>query len=173
MFYQGGATPGAGEPGLPSGCLGSATVEATGGNVLAIVNDADLKAGTSAAYNAVSAAGGAKKVALPLFRNKHTKDELSTGIQAMNIGDAPANATITFSDSSGATISGCGADCQVTIASKGSYTWYPPNVQGIKDRPNVYGSATIESDQPLAVIVNDASPLGTIDSAIYNAIKAD
>lgn len=173
VFYQGGATPGAGAPGLPSGCLGSATVEATGGNVLAIVNDADLGAGTSAAYNAVSAAQGATKVALPLFRNKHTKDELSTGIQAMNIGDAPANATITFSDSTGTVISGCGADCQATIAPNGSYTWYPPAVAGIKDRPNTYGSATIESDQPLAVIVNDASPLGTIDSAIYNAIKAD
>jgi hypothetical protein len=173
VFYQGGATPGAGAPGLPAGCLGSATVSSTGGNVLAIVNDADLKAGTSAAFNAVSAAQGAKKVALPLFRNKHTKDQLSTGIQAMNIGSAAANATIKFSDSTGTEITGCGADCTVSIAPNGSYTWYPPNVAGVKARENVYGSAVIDSDQPLAVIVNDASPLGTIDSAIYNAIKAD
>jgi hypothetical protein len=173
VFYQGGATPGAGAPGLPAGCLGSATVESTGGNILAIVNDANLKAGTSAAYNAVGAAQGSRKVALPLFRNEHTNYKLSTGIQAMNIGTQPANATITFADSTGTVISGCGADCQTTIAPNASYTWYPPNVQGIMRRTNTYGSATIESDQPLAVIVNDASPLGNIDSAIYNGIRSD
>jgi len=38
---------------------------------------------------------------------------------------------------------------------------------------NVYGSASITSDQPVVVIVNDASGNGKVDAAIYSGIKAD
>jgi hypothetical protein len=147
-------------------------IAATGGNILAVVNDANLSAGTSAAYNAVSLQGGATKVALPLFRKQHVG--LTTGIQAMNIGTDRADVTIDFSDATGATLSGCGPECRQSIETNGSYTWYPnasPNWSFIN--PGTFGSATISSDQPLAVIVNDASLDGSIDSAIYNGIKAD
>ncbi len=172
VFYQGNiaALP-TGDSGLATKCLGAAKIEATGGNILAIVNDAELaKAGTSAAYNAFPAAAGAKKVALPLFRNKHTNLDLSTGIQAMNIGDAPANATIEFKNSSGQLISIAAGTTQ-TIAPLASYTWFPPSIAGMP--MNTYGSASISSDQPLVVIVNDASGNGKVDAAIYSGIKAD
>ncbi|MFI0607403.1 MAG: hypothetical protein ACH37Z_05825 [Anaerolineae bacterium] len=177
VFYQGNiaALP-TGASGLAPKCVGAAKIEATGGNILAIVNDADLGktanspgAGTSAAYNAFSAAAGAKKVALPLFRNKHTNLDLSTGIQAMNIGDAPANVSIEFKNSSGQLISVTGTS--QTVAPLASGNWFPPLIAGMPT--NVYGSASITSDQPVVVIVNDASGNGKVDAAIYSGIKAD
>lgn len=174
VFYQGDAA----SP-LPSNCAGAATVEATGGNIMAIVNDAVFGSGgteTSAAYNAVSDEMGATTVALPLFRRTHmpTRAMLTTGIQAMNIGTADANARISFKDSQGNAIP-VGQEASVTIAPGGAHTWYPPNIQAIPD--NTYGSASITSDQPLVVIVNDASFTRNakfkMDSAIYNGIKAD
>jgi hypothetical protein len=174
VFYQGNAdVPGTGTSPLPKNCAGSATIESTGGNVLAIVNDASGNPAaptTSAAYNAVSADQGAVKVALPLYRNKHTKDQITTGIQAMNIADATARATIKFTLSNGTEIAGC-ADCTQTIAPGASYTWYPPSIAQLPE--GQYGSAFIDSDQALAVIVNDASLTGGMDAAIYNGIKAD
>jgi hypothetical protein len=171
VFYQDGATPGVPAPNLPTNCAGSAVIEATGGDILAIVNDANGTT-TSAAFNAVSSEGGARKVALPLYRNGHLGSLLTTGIQAMNVGTAPANVRLTVSDSNSAQIA-CGPACSTTIQPNASYTWYPPNVAGLKDRRNVYGSAVLESDQPLAVIVNDFSENGQFDSSIYNGIKAD
>ncbi len=172
VFYQGpGNIPGVGETPVPDNCAGAAVLEATGGEILAIVNDAagGTPPDTSAAYNAQGAASGANTVALPLFRREFVG--LTTGIQAMNIGDGDANATITFKDSTGAEITGCGQDCSKTIASMAAYTWYPPAINAISD--GTYGSATIESTQPLLVIVNDASLSGQMDAAIYNGIKAD
>jgi len=177
VFYQGNiaALP-TGDSGLAKKCLGAAKIEATGGNILAIVNDADLGktanspgAGTSAAYNAFPAASGAKKVALPLFRNKHTNLDLSTGIQAMNISDTPANVSIEFKNSSGQLINVTGTSA--TIAPLASFTWFPPAIAGMPG--NTYGSASLTSDQPIVAIVNDASGNGKVDAAIYSGIKAD
>lgn len=168
VFYQGAGTQ------LPKGCAGAATIKATGGKVLAIVNDASgnpAQPTTSAAYNAVSADQGAKKVALPLYRNQHTNAKITTGIQAMNIGTASARANISFTfDGTNVSGASCGA-CSQTIAAGGSYTWYPPSISQLP--AGKYGSAFIDSDQPLAVIVNDASLTGAMDAAIYNGIKAD
>lgn len=177
VFYQGGPTAEAGPPGLPPDCFGSAVVEAQGpGAVLAVVNDVTLDASgvvqTAAAYNAVGEGQAGRLVSVPLWRNRHTAADLVTGIQAMNIGTAAAHAKITFLDSGGAGIPG-GADRTPTIAPSGSYTWYPPNVSGVQDRTNVYGSAVIESDQPLAVIVSDVSLAGRSDACVYNAVRAD
>ena len=180
VFYQGGDVPGTSPMPLPDGCAGAATVEATGGNVMAIVNDASGNPAaptTSAAYNAVSDAMGAMKVALPLFRNQHmpTRANISTGIQAMNIGTGAANVRITLKDHTGAELN-AGSDATQTIEPGAAYTWFPPLMTTVAT--DKYGSATIESDQPLVVIVNDASfaPPNSpylMDSAIYNGIKAD
>lgn len=174
VFYQDNVDiPGTGMSPLPKNCAGSATINATGGNVLAIVNDASGNPAaptTSAAYNAVSADQGAMKVALPLYRNKHLKDQITTGIQAMNIGSATARATIKFTLSDGTVIAGCSV-CTQTIAPGASANWYPPSIAQLPE--NKYGSAFIDSDQPLAVIVNDASLTAGQDAAIYNGIKAD
>jgi hypothetical protein len=111
-------------------------------------------------------------VALPLYRNQHTGAQLTTGIQAMNVDDIAARVTIRFMiDGVIVSDAACGLACSQTIAPGGSYTWYPPMITAVP-RGKV-GSAFIESDQLLAVIVNDASLTGQMDAAIYNGIKAD
>jgi hypothetical protein len=177
LFYQANVSmPGTGISPLPSGCAGSATVESADGPVLAVVNDAtgnSAQPSSAAAYNAVTAAQGARRVALPLYRNRHTRAQLTTGIQAMNIGDAAAHVEITFALADGRMISGaaCGSACHAVIAPGAAYVWFPAGIPALPDA--VYGSAFIASDQPLAVIVNDASLTGALDAAIYNGIKAD
>jgi hypothetical protein len=172
VFYQGGDTEGTSPMPLPTNCGGAAVVEATG-DIMAIVNDF-VPGTTSAAYNAVSDAQGALKVALPLWRRNHmpTRAKLTTGIQAMNIGTAAANVDVEFKKSDGTPISG---NFATTIPAGGAYTWYPPSIAELPD--DTFGSASIESDQPIVVIVNDASGATNaqfmMDSAIYNGIKAD
>jgi hypothetical protein len=177
VFYQANVNvPGSGTSPLPAGCAGSATIEAAAGKVLAVVNDASGNAAqptSAAAYNAVSAAQAAKRVALPLYRNRHTKAQLTTGIQAMNVGDVAARVEITFALNDGALISGaaCGGACQAIIAPGAAQLWFPAGIPALP--ANKYGSALIASDQPLAVIVNDASLTGAMDAGIYNGINAD
>lgn len=171
VFYHG-----TGSTNLPQGCAGAGTIKATGGKVLAIVNDASGNPGmptTSAAYNAVSVDQGAKDVALPLYRNEHLGSKLTTGIQAMNISTTASRASISFTLSTGQSIptSACQPECTQTIPAGGSYTWYPPLISSLGK--GVFGSAFITSEQPLAVIVNDQSLTGAMDAAIYNGIKAD
>jgi hypothetical protein len=175
VFYQGPVPAN----GLPDNCLGSAVIKATGGNILAVVNDSKNYTEESAAYNAMSAAIGATKVALPLARNRFLAGyEVTTGIQVMNIGSSPtdttpANITITFSDETGAVMSGC-TGCTASIAPLASANFLPGgSVTGVMPA-GTYGSAVVESDSdPIVVIVNDFSYTGALDSATYNGIKAD
>lgn len=159
-----------GDSGLPAGCLGSAVIESTGGPVLAVVNDA-VRGGSSAAYNAFADADGARRVALPLYRKEHAGSlNLSTGIQVMNIGQAPARVALEIRDEAGE-VQPIGPAGEVDIAPLGSHVWYPPAIAGLPG--GAYGSAIVTSDQPTVVIVNDASGRGAMDAAMYRGIKAD
>lgn len=164
VFYQGDPRG----QNLPDNCFGSAVINATG-PVLAIVNDAQNEGLTSAAYNAVT--GGAMQVALPLYRREHAGG-LSTGIQAMNLGTQAATVSIRFTkqnpDGTSSEVAGCSALCSVTIAPSASHTWWPPLMPALQT--NSYGSAMIQSSQPLAVIVNDALVTGERDMATYNGL---
>lgn len=178
VFYQDNVDiPGTGTSPLPKSCAGSATIEAAGGKVVAIVNDAMGNPSgptTAAAYNAISLAQAGRRVALPLYRNRHTAAQLTTGIQAMNVGDATARVNIVFKLADGRVIGGSGTACPactVSIAPGASANWYPPNIQSLP--ANLYGAAFLESDQPLAVIVNEISTSALTDAATYNGIKAD
>jgi hypothetical protein len=162
VFYQGGSTEG-----LPADCFGSAVVRSTGGGVLAIVNDSQNEGMTAAAFNAVTAEQGATTVALPLYRRNHVG--LNTGISIMNVGDAEANATISFTPAGASGPAACG-NCSFTIPPNSIYVVWPPSAQGV---PDSYGAAVIQSSQPVAVIVNDFSLSGATDAATYNGIKAD
>ncbi len=79
VLYQG---PASGNP-VPNDCAGSAEIQATGGKVVAIVNDAaganPAAPSTSAAYNAISLSQAGRRVSLPLYRNSHTKARLDDG----------------------------------------------------------------------------------------------
>ena len=148
---------------MPAGWLGSAVLDATG-PIVAMVNDAG--AGTSAAYNAPSAADAGKVISVPLVRNKQTSYQLTTGVQIMNVGSATATVSISYKSSGGTSY---GPET-TTILQYGSATFYQP---AGPFPVGAYGSATVTSDQDVVVIVNDVSLTGGYDAAIYNGIKAD
>ena len=129
----------------------------------------------AAAYNAVSAAQTGTTIALPLFRSNHTGWRLYTGISAMNAGTAPASISIEVTDSEGNVLAGR-AGMQVTGVGAGETALFWPGSFATDGNwaivGKAYGSATITSDQPLAVIVNDTSLIGSADSSTYNGINA-
>ena len=176
VFYQGpGAQAITGDKVVPDNCVGSAKIVATGGKVLAIVNDSLDYTVQSAAYNAVSAGQTGTTVALPLFRSDHTAWRLYTGISAMNTGDAETTIRIEITDSEGNVTSGKAGMSLSGVGPNETALFWPgdfANEGNWLDRNKAYGSATIESDQPLAVIVNDFSLNGQVDSSTYNAINA-
>lgn len=163
VFYQG--NPAA--ENLPDDCFGSAVAHATGGGILGIVNDSQNEGETAAAFNAVTAEQGATTVALPLYRRNHVG--LSTGISVMNVGTEDANVTAAFTPAGASPVS-C-SNCSGTVSPGGTLIFWPPALNGLTD--GTYGSASITSSQPVAVIVNDFSMNGTTDAATYNGIKAD
>jgi len=173
MFYQGaGQLPVTGESPLPPYCAGTAIIEATGGRVLAVVNDTSgtWPPATSAAYHALGIEQAATRVLVPLFRKSHTALNFNTSIFAFNLGTRDASAVIAFRDSTGAEIPGCAGQCIKTIPLDGFFTWVPNIVNAIPD--DSYGSAVVTSDQPIMVIVTETSPWQppAFDYAIYNAL---
>lgn len=156
---------------LPSDCVATAVIEADG-DVFAIVNDSLNLTEQAAAYNAVPASQGATIVHLPLVRRKHTAMALSTGIQVMNVGTAVANVKIRFFDNTGVELISCGTACDVSVQPLAAASFFPS--RALNAMPiGSYGSAVVTSDQPVVVIVNDASETGAIDMATYNGIKGD
>ncbi len=174
VFYQGHVdVPLTGMSPLPLGCAGSAVMESDGGHLLAVVNDATgdpARPASAAAYAAWGEDWAGRKVSLPLWRKYHTHHRLTTGVQAMNVGEAEAHATLKVYWSDGS-VADCGPACTATIPPGSAFTWYPGTIPS--PREGDYGAAVIDSDQPLAVIVNDASVAGTMDAAIYNGIVVE
>ena len=157
----------------PRSCGGAAEITAEyDRRILAIVNDAVgiSPVVSSAAYNAASDSQGSNFIAIPLWRNLHTSDPLTTGIQAMNIGEASARATISFFDSNGDVVKlDDPTDWEVDIPPMSAHTWYPTSLGGMPI--GMYGSAAITTTgEPLLVIVNDASVANVRDSAIYSGL---
>jgi hypothetical protein len=168
VFWQGDL---AGQ-GLTADCYGSAVINSVGGGVLAIVNDAQNFNQTSAAFNAVSAEQGATTVALPLYRREHANG-LTTGISVMNVGTGQASITVSFNQTVGATSVpvNCPTGCTQTVGPNQTAIFWPGAISALQ--PNTFGSATVQSTQPVAVIVNDVNISGVVDMATYNGIKAD
>ncbi len=151
---------------LPAGCNAAAVIETTGGNVLASVVDRRGAAGiVAAAYNALAAAEGGTIVRLPLARKNHTAGRVTTAMQVMNLGASPASVTLTWRDSMGVPVTGCGADCSAAIPVDGAHLFWPPSIAAIPD--GTYGSAEVTSDQPAGVVVSDISVAGASDIASY------
>jgi hypothetical protein len=174
VFYQGDVDiPGSGRSGLPAGCAASAVIQATGGTVLAtvnVVNDAPSSPAfmSSAAYPAVAGDQGAERLYLSMIRRDHVLPaKLGTPIQVQNLGTAAASVTLTLRNSLGNIIA-CGADCTATIAPQGSRLWWPADLTAFP--AGNYGSALIDSDQPVAAALLDFSETGFYDQAIYLGI---
>ena len=176
VFYQGPGTQAlTGDKVVPDNCVGSAKIVATGGKVLAIVNDSLNYTVQSAAYNAVSSAQTGETIALPLFRSNHTSWKLYTGISAMNAGTQASSITIEVTDSEGNVTSGRPGMTVSNVGANETALFWPGDFATGGNWSNIqkaYGSATITSDQPVAVIVNDFSLSGAADSSTYNGINA-
>jgi hypothetical protein len=170
VFYQGDNVG----QGLKENCYGSAVIQSSGGGILAIVNDAQNLNQTSAAYNAATIDQAGMTVALPLYRRDHAKG-LTTGISVMNVGSGEAQITVSFTENlPGGTTRpvSCGAlNCTKNVGPNETAIFWPGGISEIA--PNTYGSASIQSSQPVAVIVNDVNVSGIVDMATYNGIKAD
>lgn len=179
VFWQGRG----GGHGIPDGCFGSAKITAGGGGkILAIVNDAvdSYETGKfgiqSAAYNAVSSADAGTRAALPLFRTGHTNSLLWTGISAMNVGSGTADIQLSVQNSGGQTTQNA---MSMSVGQYETAIFWPAPIRNAggpwQDVRSAYGSATINSNQPVVVIVNDSSQAREAnllkDAATYVGIK--
>jgi hypothetical protein len=165
VFWQGDLTG----QGLKENCFGAAVINATGGTILAIVNDAQNFNQTSAAFNAVSGDQGATTVALPLYRDNHANG-LTTGISVMNVGSGQAQVTVSFTQNGQSSPLTC-SNCSQSIGPNQTAIFWPGAIDEVPS--GTFGSATVQSTQPVAVIVNDVNVSGAVDMATYNGIKAD
>jgi hypothetical protein len=182
VFWQGPVND---NPLKSTNCYGAAKISAANdGKILAIVNDGVNNYSTgkyninAAAYNAVSSDQSGTTVALPLFRTGHTAYQLWTGISAMNVGTAAADITLSVSNApTGQTTANAMSMANVGQFSTAVFWPQPIFNQGApwNSTKDAYGSATINSSQPVVVIVNDTSqskdPNKLYDSSTYNGIK--
>jgi hypothetical protein len=86
--------------GVPSGAVGSATVEATGGNIIAVVNDRGQEAGVDRVTTYACFGSGGTTVNIPLAKEFASGN--TTGVQVQNVGNAAAKVTLVYKATSGA-----------------------------------------------------------------------
>ena len=175
VFYQGNIESLAtGPSSLPKGCFGSAVITASGGKIMAVVNDADVMNGSASAYKAFGPADASRSFAMPLFRKEHVKQKLTTGIQVMNTSLEPAEVHLEVSFA-GHNTPPADDFVNVTIPPLGTHTWFPSSSDSRWDfmPANSFGSARLSSDQPILAIVNDFSVTGAWDSAIYSGFPLE
>ena len=154
-----------------NGWFGSARMVSTQ-PILAVVNDAvinnNFATQTSAAYNAATSAEGANKIFAPLVRRRHVSQQLTTGIQVQNIGNAATDITVTYKRNDGAA---AGSETRTGVQPGRSVNFYQ-DAPGAPFPTGNFGSAVITSSgQPLALIVNDFSINNALDAALYNGLR--
>jgi len=167
-----------GQPGntMPTGCLASATIEASGNNnVVAIVNEAFtgafLNGGgnggrqEATTYSAFPASTATNTVKAPLY--KENSFNKGTGLQIQNVGGSTAtNVVATFVGSGGTyvtkpqTINSLGSLTLVEMFKKADKFNGTPIPADISGSAGVFG-VTITSDQPIVAIANESTyPFG-------------
>ncbi len=156
---------------IPNGVYGSATIESSGQNIVAIVNTTKYAQGIAVAYNAFVDGTGTSKVIVPLVYRDYqgstygyTGQAWRSGIQVMNVGTGAANLKVTYTNAnSNITMS------DVSVTHNGlpvgeSYTFYLPNSEhtsaGLLNE--FYGSAVIESTngQDIIAVINTTKYVG-------------
>lgn len=76
--------------GLPTNCFGSALVTASGGEIVAVVNEAG--AGKKTAYSAFDVSNATRQVALPLVKKLFVGR--TTGVVIQNVGNSPTDVVV-------------------------------------------------------------------------------
>ncbi len=156
---------------MPAGCLASATITATGGNIVAIVNEAFTAAflngggnggrQEATTYSAFAASAATTTVKAPLY--KENSFNKGTGLQVQNVGTANAtNVVVTFVGSGGTyvtnpqTISAGGALTLAEMYKKPAMFNGTPIPADINGAAGVFG-VTVTSDQPVVAIANEST----------------
>lgn len=121
----------------------SAKITASG-NVAAIVNIYGLGGTINQLYSYNAFAEGSLKAYVPVVMNNYYG--YNTAIVVQNMGDAKANVTVTYSN---------GTKWTGEIAAGAAASLYTP-ASGIPAGNTLYG-AVVESDKPVAVIVNEST----------------
>lgn len=168
VFYQGAG----GGHGLPDPFVGSAVVEAIGGPVVAVVNDAFELGRQSAAYVAQPLEAAAKELLVPSVHHRAGPWAITTGVQVANPGSEPARLRIRYHDANGVALPPC-AGCEALLGAGATHA-FVPGYGGLFPMPsNAQGFATIASDVPVLAVVNAFSANGTSDAAAANALSCD
>lgn len=160
-------------PGLPRGAqlnrgfYGSVAIEATGRVLASVVQStypslAAITSTTSAAYNAFGPEDLGTRFGVAKLRYGTAADAPKSQIVVMNPGASPANVSITYNEQA-QPVAGPSAAIPA-----GAMRVFPVDAKGA-DKP-----ATISSDNPIAVLVNDSTITGPAgwgnpshDSSIY------
>jgi hypothetical protein len=133
---------------LPDGFVGSAQITVSNGiPITGVVNEVNYERDISSVYELL-ASGETQRFVPRLLRGV---DGRNTGIQVQNLGDVPAEISISYRAPSGAELT---TQTDV-IEPRGSRTFYQPAIAGLPD--GFAGGAVIVSlnGQPLAAVVNE------------------
>lgn len=159
--------------GVSEGCRGAAVIEATG-PIFATVIDKDAGRKEAAAYSALPITMADTRVGLPLVRDDQhflivgegPYTNVTSVIYVMNVSDEVANVSVTgyrklSADASVTTFADC-SDCSYSIAPKQSHIFHPKMF-----KEHFVGSAIVQSNQPIAVVVAEQSSNGKQDYTMY------
>lgn len=128
------------EAGIPNGWLGAAKIEATGGNIVALINESDAN-NRAASYTGFASGGTTANAPIVM----KTYYGFSTSVTCQNIGDAATNITATYSN--GVT------ETKTNIAAGATALFYQPNTPGLSNGFN--GSAVFTASQNIVCVVNE------------------
>ncbi|NLE43612.1 MAG: hypothetical protein GX620_02725 [Chloroflexi bacterium] len=143
-------------PGMPSGYIGSATVAATGGQVVAMVNQNNVAALQQQTYEGFSAAGAGGTLYTPVLMRGFYG--FNTSVQVQNIGAGSSLVEITYSN---------GVKSSRTIAGGDGFLFTQQNETRLP--ASWIGSAVITSASEDIVAVVNQQNASTGKAASYNA----
>lgn len=166
-----------------NGFFGVAKIEATGGNVLAEVNDTKFGSGWSvqaqSSYNCATQSDAGSTIALPLVRRYHLSNtKLTTGITIQNTTAGQISVHLDLTNWNG-TSQAASNPADITIPGWGSGNYWNgfltnlPSVPASAGGYGWYGSAVLTVTGGTAVVVVNDEGYGTtaVDSANYIGIK--
>ena len=164
-----------------NGFYGVARISATGGNVLAVVNDtmfgANWAVRSQSSYNCSTADEAGTQFALPLVRRYHlAATRLTTGIQVQNTTGSPVTVSMDLYNWDG-TRQAASDPADITIPANGSGNFWSGNWTNLPTVPPAaggsgwYGSAILTATGNVVVVVSDEGFGNTaVDSANYNGL---
>ena len=159
--------------GLPSGAVGSASVQGATGNIAVIVNDETfvLNPNRVAAYTCFPSTAATNEIALPLYKEFYFGD--TSGIQVQNVGTSAANITATYYPPTGSPV----PFTQNNVAPGASATFYSVSNTAASLLQSA-GGVVVTATQPIVAIVNEepgskagTRPASTQDAKIYEGFN--